>query len=460
MARHRKHEKPLPTDKLLLLAWSAGAIALYALTWPSHALVADEVAYLNDALRLLERPLPCDAAGWSGYPPGTAMAAAIIICSSGCVGAVFAVGMLAWLVGLWSLGGALRRYQRPMGWALYAALFVPGVVLTRTLMSDLPSFGLAGLFLWAYTAWGHRRRGALCAGLCAGAALLFRETNLLWAVPFLVGALWRCHPRAGWLWTGFGLGAAARLLWAILLFGSPTYVRDPGVGFSWAYLPKNLFFYTLALTVLCPAGVFFLVNRKMPFWPEVVLGIISTLALYSCYGYDAFAKSGSLKGMVLQGRFLLPLVPFVTFAGAFSNACTAYTRLLPSLALMAALLYGAVQIGGKTYNHQQQILTAALLRQPTAVHWSLSYDESRKFLNALHTDACLRPLPPDNPPPTVAYVHLFTRNDSPDWHKKNALFETALKQLRARRALILLFDHTLLDGTRLRIWRAEPTDPL
>lgn len=441
------------------IRWLAGWMwlmgALYALTWPTHVLIADEVAYLYDALQLLGRSAVCTSAQWSGYPPGVALTAAIFVGLTGRLEAAFGVGGFFGLLNIGALALLLRRWQRPVVWALYPTLFVPGLLLMRTLMSDVPSSALASAFLCAYAAYGHRCWGAFSAGLCAGVAALFRETNLLWALPFLVGAFGRPTQRAGWLWVGFSVGLAARLLWAKVCFGHFTYVRDPGVSFSLTHLPKNLAFFTLMLTVLCPGGLFFLKHSKMPFWPETLVAVVAMLLLYGTYGYDALAKSGPLKGLVLQGRFVLPLLPFLSFAGAFCDHVAVQRLLQQGIAWLSVGLFTAVQIAGWIYNCQQQALTEALVNLPTSEHWTLSYDESRKYLNALHTTACLRSLHEDNLPHGTFYLHLFTRDNSDDWHKKNAMNTAVLKQLQKRRRLTPVFDQALLDGTRLRIWRAE-----
>ncbi len=447
----------VPSELCLLVGWLMGASIVYALTWPTHVLIADEVAYLTDALRWTARPSACALGEWSGYAPGTSWLGAVLLRLTGRPTAVFGVGWFGWMVGLWVLGLLLRSWQRPVEWALYPALYLPGVVLSRAFMSDVASLGSAAAFLWGVAGPLTCRSRAFAAGIVGGLALLFRETNLLWALPFMVGALWRRRPHSIWLWAGFLAGALCRGVWAKVCFGNFFYVRDPQVAFSWTYLPTHLPFYIFALTVLCPGGLFFLKNKKMPFWEETALAATAFLLVYGCYGYDAFAKSGALKGLVLQGRFVLPLLPFLAFAGAFSEKIDLRRPVLRiAVVAAAAVLWTIVQVGGYRYNRHQQQLTDALLALPTAVHWSASYDESRKYLNALHTSACLLPLSQGELPAVPAYVHLFTRSDSADWQKKNAMALSSLSQLFNRYRCRLLFDDTLPDGTRLRIWYVEP----
>ncbi len=446
----------VPSDFRLLVGWLMGASIVYALTWPTHVLIADEVAYLTDALRWTARPSACALGEWSGYAPGTSWLGAALLRLTDRPTAVFGVGWLGWMVGLWVLGLLLRSWQRPVEWALYPALYLPGVVLSRAFMSDVASFGLATAFLWGVAEPRACRSRAFVAGILGGLALLFRETNLLWVSPFMIGALWRRRPHSTWLWAGFLAGALLRGMWAKIYFGNFFYVRDPQVAFSWTYLPTNLPSYAFILTVLCPGGLFFLKNKKMPFGEETSLAAAAFLLVYGCYGYEAFAKSGVLKGLVLQGRFMLPLLPFLAFAGAFSEKIDLRRSVLRiAVVTAAAVLWVVVQAGGYWYNRHQQKVTDALLALPTAVHWSASYDESRKYLNALHTSACLLSLPQGELPTVPAYVHVFTRSDSADWRKKNAMALSSLTHLFDHYYCRLLFDHTLPEGTRLRIWYVE-----
>ncbi|MCS6930425.1 MAG: hypothetical protein NZM43_13130 [Saprospiraceae bacterium] len=438
----------------LLLIWTLLLSVVYGLTWPTHVLIADEVAYFDDALRWLGRASPCESSTWSGYSPGTSLVAAGFIGLTGHPRAGFGVGLFAWFTGIWLTAWSLWRWRRPVHWALYLALFLPGVVLSRVLMSDLLSWSLSAAFLCAYGGYGQQRQGAFIGGLCAGTALLFRETNAVWAIPFLIGALWRPTYRASWLWAGFLAGLIGRMLWAKLCFDHFGYIRDPGIGFSLAYAPKNIILYCLVLMVLCPGGLFFLRNKKVPFWPEIILAVVAVLGLYSTYGYDALAKSGGIKGLVLQGRYVLPLIPFLAFAGAFSKVAEEIPRWATVFALcFTGFLFVGVQLIGWFYNNQQNAMTQMLLQLPTDKHWSLSYDESRKYLNALHALTCLLPLRTDGMPDEAFYVHLFTREDSADWRKKNAENSAVLEHIRSQRSLLLIDERISLDGTRLRIWR-------
>ncbi|MBK9337755.1 MAG: hypothetical protein IPM98_14800 [Lewinellaceae bacterium] len=483
----RLHLAPSPFASVLL--FSVAALAVFALCYPTHFLIADEVAYFEQACAWTGNNAGGELPPIAGdYPPGTALPAAAGIALFG-PKAVFWTGTGAWLVGIWALALLLHRLEKPVIWALYPALFLPGLVLTRTLMSDLPSFALASIFLWLYTPPKKNQSTSqpsnpqpsslptfqpatfqpsnlpafqlirlAAAGLVAGLGLLFRETNVLWALPFLLGAALRGRTSWGILWLGFAAGMAPRLAWGWFFFGDPLFVRDSGIAFSIAFLPKNLMFYVPALLVLVPGGLYFLWKNRSPYRWEIAATVGLFLAVYGCYGYDAFSKSG-YKAVVLQGRFLLPLLPFVALAAAETMPRVS-RRFQIGMGVAAFALFVGVQMLGYGYNSRQQRITDALLQLPTATHYTFTPDESHKYLNALHGHRQLIALPTtqnSKPKTQNCYAHLITRSESADWRKKTGEAETAFERYFRGRDTQLVCDLTIEDGTRLRIWRVQST---
>jgi len=435
------------------------ALVVFAATYPTHFLIADEVAYFEQALEWGNG----SSSAVSDYPPGTALFAAGFVALFG-PKAVFWCGIGAFLSGIWALAGLLRRLNKPLVWALYPALCLPCLVLTRTLMSDLPSFALACIFLWLFVQpikQPAKQVIQFIAGLMAGLGILFRETNLLWALPFVVSAV--LYRREGWkmLWLGFVAGLLPRLVWGWFAFENPFFVRDSGIAFSLSYLPKNLVFYLFTLLVLMPGGLYFLIKNKSPYRWEIAVAALLFLGVYGCYGYDAFAKSG-WKGLVLQGRFLLPLLPLVTLAAAETQPMVG-KKIQIGLATAAVLFLAMVQVAGHAYNLEQQRITSALLQIPAQTHLTFTPGESRKFLNALHGPQTLL-VPAQNTIPGLrdstqnCFAHLITRSDSADRVKKTAEAETAFQRYFHGAKTTLVTDLTIRDGTRLRIWRVGQTD--
>lgn len=448
------------------------AIAVFGYFYPNHFLIADETVYFDQAMawsagaRTLQHCPPCPGACTADlpgdYPAGTALLAVPFLWLIGPSG-VFWCGLTAWLAGIWGIFRALAAAKKDALWAVYPWFFLPGIILTRTLMSDLPGFALAALFIWGYS---NGVRKPIChfgAGAAAGLSLLFRETNLLWALPFLLSASVRKTPERRLLWAGFGVGLLPRLVSGWVLYGHPLYIRDPGISFSISHLPGQLGLYFLVLLVVAPGGLYLLWKSSWRYRVETWATIGLYLAVYGCYGYDALAKSG-YKGLILQARYLLPLLPLLSLAAAHSSVGLA--RLVgwkrASIPVLAGGLFIAVQWLGWRYNNEQQKFTSALYALPAQRHISFSPDESRKYINALYgpgvvfddTALSLHLLTCDS----VWYLHQISRAESADRRMKA---QTGLQRVQAafRDSLPLpLIDQHLLDGAWLRIWKWKNPD--
>lgn len=430
-------------------------------------MIADEMTYFDQAFawsggsNLLCPCLPCDAPCTSfrpsDYPPGTSLLATLPIWCAG-PKSVFWLGMIAWLAGTWALAVLLHRVGRPLYWALYPWLFAPGLIMPRTLMSDVPSFALAAIFLCLYTGYGHRRTGMILAGLIAGVGLLFRETNILWAAPFLADAVLRRKAYWQYMWLSFGCGIGLRLGVAWLVFDNPFFYKNTGVSFSPAFILKNLGYYLPALIVLLPGGLWLLWKSRWGYRNEALATTILFLLVYGCYGYDAFFKSG-YKGIVLQGRFLLPFLPAIAVAAAFG--APKWLNQLTHRQHVAFggifLLYTAVQLAGWKYNASQDTLTRALYALPQDRLISFTPDESRKYLNRLHGNACAisgEQLQRDQLAcDRVWYIHLIAREDGADWFKKNKLARLATTQFLSSGLPAPVVDIRQIDGARLQVWK-------
>ncbi|MBK6931266.1 MAG: hypothetical protein IPH12_10525 [Saprospirales bacterium] len=449
--------------------WALGGVAcvfIFALFYPTHFLIADEWQYFEQARNWSTGstntylcppcPGPCNAARPGEYPPGTALLAILFIWAGGPT-AVFWQSLLCWLLGLWAIAHTLRQYDAPAYWIAYAALFLPALALTRTLMSDMPSFLLAALFLRVFLGWQNNRAGRFAAGFIGGLALLFRETNILWVLPFLSGALVRKLPFATFLWAGFLAGLVLRLLSSAWLYDHPFFVKDPGISFALRALPANLFFYSVLLMVLLPGSLWLWWNSRHPSRSEIGWCAGLLLLAYGCYDYPAFAKSG-YKALVLQGRFLVPLVPFLTLAAATATL-GAQRWMKTGLALAAGILFPAVQAAGWWFNTEQKKLTAALNQLPVQTHISFSPEESVKYLNALYDSKKivngLEVFPDGMKCQTQWYVHLLSRSETTERRKKANWGEQVLFNRFKAWNIVPVHNQLIGDGTRLRIWRLQ-----
>lgn len=450
---------------------TATACFVFAVFYPTHFLNADEIAYFEQAFIWVNgkttqfQYFPCHVGTGipvraGDYPFGTALLAGFLIKLGGAK-AAFWTGTASWMTGVWAIALALQHSGKPVIWALYPWLFFPAMVLMRTVMSDVPSFGMAAVFLSLYLPGSSRPKSMFPAGLIAGSALLFRETNLLWAVPFLAGAFIRRQRGAGRLWAGFAAGAALRLLSGWAIHGNPWYFKDPGIAYSLSFFTQHLAFYLLVLTIILPGGLWFLWRSNWQFRNEVFAAVLLFLLLYSVYGYDAFTKSG-IKGLFLQGRFMLPLLPFITHAAAHGNTRlhVLFFRFRIPLLCFAGFGYCASHMAAWRYNRDQDRFTEVLYALPTAGHVSFHFDETRKYINALHgpanvCDATLQPAP-EFTCDSIWYVHLISRDDSVDRRNKAATDIRRLHEAFGDSLPLPVQDLRLIDGTRLRVWKLWP----
>ncbi|MBN8610221.1 MAG: hypothetical protein J0L92_06540 [Deltaproteobacteria bacterium] len=307
-------------------AWlvPTGLYALGFLLWlPSAHAVAtsDEASYLGQAALFargqLEASLPALGGGEpvsepvSDYPVGTSLLAAPFV----------ALGGLSWgrLPSLVSLLGAtaltawvLRRRGKDPRYALLVLGYLPSLVLGRVTMSDCPSVLIVAGFLALLEHGSVRSLGF--AGLVAGAALLFRETNLVIMGPFLAGVFVRRDPGRASLAVGLGMGVAARLGSSWFLFGDPLFAKS-SYPFSLAAIPQNLVLYVLALLVLVPGGLVVAARYRGPRAPELLTAVFGCAVFFLVYSYGG-AESGTLRRLIVAPRYFAPLTPLVAQAWA------------------------------------------------------------------------------------------------------------------------------------------------
>lgn len=313
-------------------AVAASAVTLYAIgfvaLFPNAIVVSDESAYVAQAVAFangrvtLKRfdPLRDEFASVlpSTYPPGTSLLQMPFVAAFGWRGAPLA-SLLALVLMVASTARWLRNEGRDPVFALVPLLYLPTLALGRVGMSDVPSGAVCAAGLLCF--WAGTRGRPPCfvvAGFLAGASTLFRETNVLVFAPLFLGALLR-RDRGALLLVPAGLaGVGLRLLASALLFDDPFFYRPneslgPALDHIVAALPIQL----LALTVLVPGGLLWLLDYRGPRRPELLATAALVVGFYTSYGY-AGAESGFVKQLVLGPRFLLPLTPLIAFAMAES----------------------------------------------------------------------------------------------------------------------------------------------
>ncbi len=325
----------------MLKSWLLlGGLLLFGLLWwftyPPAFQIADEKAYIEQAIALSEGHYynefhlaeQLDDYNPKNYPVGTAFLLAILVLLGG-KWAVFSLGPLCYLGALYASYTALRQLRLPWQALYVLAFFLPLLVLSRHVMSELPALLLVATFVallsWPEPSW-HR---AFWIGLLALVGLLFRETLVLLTLPLVAQWAWQQKPATKttqWLPTSTHIWAAAGAAFAIalkagsstLFYGSPYYVKDPGIDFSLSAVLYNLPYYAIGLLVLLPGGLLLLYRYRGWQWQSVLLALGLYLCFHLVYGYHGQgAESGPFGGFLLTMRFLIPSLPlFILLYGS------------------------------------------------------------------------------------------------------------------------------------------------
>jgi 4-amino-4-deoxy-L-arabinose transferase-like glycosyltransferase len=317
--------------------------------WPPRVfLIADEERYVSQALAFAhgERSLlPVDAR-WPAVapqnvmhdaPPGTSLIQTPFVALGGWRAAALA-SVLALVVATLVTMRWLRENEYHPAFALIVPGFAGTLFFARIGMSDVPSAALVAITMWLlFRAGGQARAGSFTAGVAAGAIALFREPPLLLVAPTVIGAIARRRCAPVWLIAGGALGIALRLLAYKALLGTALYVRDPLYRFSLTDAAHGLPVYAGILLVLLPGGALLPLFYRGPRRAELVAGVVSYVALFVFYGYDAVRENGAFQGIILSSRYVIPALPILAFMAGERRGITV-ARLVAAAVVAGALL--------------------------------------------------------------------------------------------------------------------------
>ena len=314
---------------ILSLRWVRAALVAYVagliLFWPRVLVVVDEAWYVSQAVAFAHGGTtipgaeilapPTHLTVISNYPPGTSLLQAPFVHVFGWAGAVI-VSALALLAATLITARWLRDEGRPEAFALAIPGFFASAFFGRVAMSDMPGMAIVAAACWLLWRSASSPRVSLAAGFVAGASTLFREPLVLLLAPIFIGAMVR-RQTVWWAAAMGGLAAVAtRLVASTLLFSDPLYVRDPGYGFSLAALRHSVPLYLPVLLVMFPAGAVLPFVYRGPRRTELRIAFVLYVTLFLFFEYDAMSDNGAAKGFILASRFMLPVLPLLTFMAA------------------------------------------------------------------------------------------------------------------------------------------------
>lgn len=316
-----------PSKRLELSLWALLPFAYVLLCYqlfPSVTLtISDERAYVEQALAILDGEVYTEAslaATFSGYipknyPAGTAIFSTLFV-SIGGASAIFISGIFAWLISYWIMLWVLLKKRRSFQAAALILLFLPSIVLSRHVMSELPGTILIALVIALIFCQAKVWYIAFTTTLLGFLSLLFREANVVLVLPLVLSWFYSCDAKAKfWAALGVVAGIAIRLGAGFYFYGDPFYVKDPGISFSLLNVGVNLPYYLLGSMILIPGGLIFMALYRGPYYVSLITGAVLYMGLHLLYGYHGQgADSGRLGGLILGLRFLIPTLPlFVVF---------------------------------------------------------------------------------------------------------------------------------------------------
>lgn len=309
---------------LLLLLFLLSFLYFY----PSLLLITDEQSYFNLALSLLS-----DQPGIflhqefisnykiniieAEYAIGTPFLLSLII---GLLGnsAVFILPILCFAISFF----LVYKIQCYLGYDVYGTLifflYLPLLFLCRTVMSEMPSLLLLSIALYILVRNQENQKFFWLIFFLGGLSVLLRETNALIFAPLLLYTFFNIQNRKKIIgFIVFLLGLSNRLIANYWVYGDAFHLKH-GYPFSISYLPNNLVLYLVILSLVIPAGIFLIYKYKGHFKNLLFSIIILFTSVHLFYGYDATDYSGYKMGLILNGRFYIPLLPiFAIYLGYY-----------------------------------------------------------------------------------------------------------------------------------------------
>jgi hypothetical protein len=442
-------------------------IFLYIILFPTNILITDEMYYFRQALAYSEGeallPTKHYLTGEKEfivpglYPPGLPIILVVFL-SLGNSSLVFLTGLLSLLTGIFFTVKILENLELRPEFSLLIFWYFPAVLLSRTIMSDVPSLALVSIFLYLFTKKRPRRLSYLTAGLVASLSILFREPNILLALPFTLALLVKKRFET-FLFVILGLVIGLVIRFGVInwAFGDFFFTKDPGMPFSLYYVGQNLLFYLPFLLLVIPAGLWSLFKYQGKFRIEIITSTVLFLLLYFSYSYTGI-YFGGIKSIILGPRFFIPVLPlFIVCVAEYSkNSLRFINSLLLPVSLISIFL---IQLVGYLYNKTQSNIWSNIHRNSDKIHLLAEYNNLPKLYYPKNTKTKLHFLD-DNPDldaildqDTFFFLETVIRNDKQKhlqrFQQMNEKVFVVLKNYRHEE----IYSGSLFDGTIIKQYK-------
>jgi hypothetical protein len=304
-------------SKLVILVVGTFFLA-YIFTFPTGWLISDEYSYLNRALAIVngEKSLFYSDAitglsipyNTTSYPLGNSFWIALWIKVGGLdyayMGSLFCVLMSTILI--YKIIVKESYYKLSI-----VLLFVyPSLAFfSNSFMSSLPSLLGASLFVFILFKAKDDGKKWFLLSLIAAISFWIRETNLILLgsiclVNFLGDRRWLLYYVGGTM-----LGFLPRLISSYYYYNDPFYYVL-GESFAFNHFASNISVYSILLIFFMPLGLFVIRAYRGRYFLSIQVASLLFILMYLFYSFNATAYSGYSKGLILMGRFMIPLLPF------------------------------------------------------------------------------------------------------------------------------------------------------
>lgn len=445
--------------------------------YPQMILLLDEYSYFNRGLAFTQGEMALGITDLTGtesidlsgtrYLMGTPLLIAIFIALIG-NSSVFLLGWLCFSLSAFLMIRVLQKLDySPLG-VLVLFLFPPLMMLTRTLMSGMPSLLFSAIFFFVLVCSSKSVIQYFLLALIAGLSMLFRETNILIFGFFLLFLFLQEKKWIISLILGFALGIGCRLLLAHYVYGSAVHLSH-AEPFSFFNILHNLTLYGLCGLVLIPLGIVQVLWYRGNYQWALKLSVAAFFLLYLSYAYNPMDYSGLLKGLLFGGRFLVPVLPLFVIAAGYSLAHYGW---LQKSWIHWLLIFGGVsavgigQYGGDKYDNTHFEISEKIYEQyanKAIVMDHSGYTSINRYINPLRgllplqadlnrfiDEAYVKNVMAMHP---EVYIAVSMRDENAEKRLRADRFNKILDQLRKNYALNLSEAMRSFDGTRVEVWR-------
>jgi hypothetical protein len=440
--------------------WLAAILFTYGLgdwLYPSPVFIStDESGYVEQAVAFAHGSVAPDGF----YPPGTPMLQTPFVALAGWRAARW-VSFLAAAATVLLLARWLTAAGYHPAFALLFLAYAPTLVMARIGSSDVPSAAVVTLGLWLFWTREFASWRSAAAGCVAGLSVLFRETNIVLFLPFVVAAALRRD--RGWvLLTGsMAAGTGTTLLTSWALAGPLAGFRI--AGWSWSAVLDSSAIYALCTLVLVPGGLVAVGAYKGRERLALTAAVVGYLAIYLFYNYSG-QDSGPVARVATAGRYFIPLVPLLTIAWAHCVSRVVFTVAIRRLAAAAFAVTAAAAFAVHPLLQAWSAPDAEIVRNIAAIagNGALVADESqRKYVAPVYgqfsrfwmIDTPVSDLPALTARHVSAHVVHVGRAETTLMQRlsmrPHAYVAAASRHCRVESVL----DRTLGDTRRVQMWR-------